>query len=64
MEIDGITIKVVGDDISEDEVNAYVKRGLAAYGNMKKMKVKLDGDNVELTYGTAVVPQERITRIR
>lgn len=66
MNVKGIEIEIINgnDGIAEQEIEAYVDRGLEKYGNkLEKMKICFDGDNVEITYNFAAVPFERIRRI-
>ena len=61
---DGVDVTVNTDTISKEEIQAYINRGRA------KTKVKLtdviiavDGDEVDLQYGYAREPFQRIRRI-
>ena len=52
-------------DIDETEADAYIKRALTMYGGdrIRKVKARVDGDFVELSYETYRIPFQRIRRI-
>lgn len=59
-----MVINVIGEAISEQELTAYQERGLEKFGDaLKEMDVKVDGDEVELTYHVKNPPFERVRRI-
>lgn len=59
-----MVINVTGEEISQKELEAYHQRGLEKFGNaLKGMDVKIDGDEVELTYRIENPPFERVRRI-
>ena len=59
-----MVINITGDAVSQEELAAYQDRGMEKYGDaLKGMDVKVDGDEVELTYHVENPPFERIRRI-
>ena len=56
-----VEVKVTGGQISEEEKNAYIERGIKKYGeaNLEGIDIELDGDYVNFT----PVPFQRIRRI-
>ncbi len=60
-----LDIKVSGGEISEEEKNAYIQRGIEKYGekNLKGIDIELDGEYVNLHYHINNVPFQRIRRI-
>ena len=56
---------VVGDALSQEEINAYIDYGKKKYSDREitGMTVKVDGDYVDLQYNFADVPFDRIRRI-
>lgn len=60
-----IEVKVTGGQISEEEKNAYIERGIKKYGedNLEGIDIELDGDYVNLHYHIIPVPFQRIRRI-
>ena len=58
-------INVIGEDISQEEVNAYINYGKNKYRNREitEMTVKTHGEFVDLKFGFAEVPFDRIRRI-
>ena len=58
-------VKVVGDALSQEEINAYIDYGKKKYSDREitGMTVKVDGDYVDLQYNFADVPFDRIRRI-
>lgn len=58
-------VNVVGDALSQEEINAYIDYGKKKYSNREitGMTVKVDGDYVDLQYNFADVPFDRIRRI-
>lgn len=59
-----MVINVTGEEISQKELDAYLQRGIDKFGTaLKEMDVKIDGDEVELTYHVENPPFERVRRI-
>lgn len=60
-----LEIKVTGGEISEQEKQAYIERGLQKYKNqtLTGIDIHLDGEFVELTYHIEPMPFDRIRRI-
>ncbi len=58
-------INVIGDQLSQEEINAYINYGRKKYSDRKisGMTVKTDGEFVDLKYEFADVPFERVRRI-
>ena len=58
-------INVIGDQLSQEEINAYINYGRNKYREKKisGMTVKTDGEFVDLKYEFADVPFERVRRI-
>ena len=58
-------INVIGGEIPQEEINAYIEYGNKKYSGREitEMTVKIDGDYVDLQYSFADVPFERIRRI-
>ena len=58
-------VNVVGDALSQEEINAYIDYGKKKYSDREitGMTVKVDGDDVDLQYNFADVPFDRIRRI-
>ena len=58
-------INVIGENIPEEEINAYIDYGKKKYVNrsITEMTVKTDGDFVDLQFRFADVPFDRIRRI-
>jgi hypothetical protein len=58
-------VNVVGEQISQDEINAYIDYGKKKYSNREitEMTVKIDGEFVDLKYEFADIPFDRIRRI-
>ena len=55
-------INVVGGELSAEEIEAYKKRAAEKYGELpSRIDVKVDGDEVELSYH---FPTEKFDRIR
>lgn len=64
MIIDDCRVEITGGEIPEEEAARYVARGREKYGSkLKGLFIKVDGEFVELTYDTGVVPFQRIRRI-
>lgn len=58
-------INVIGENIPEEEINAYIDYGRKKYVNrsITEMTVKTDGEFVDLQFRFADVPFDRIRRI-
>ena len=58
-------VNVVGDALSQEEINAYIDYGKKKYSDREitGMTVKVDGDYVDLQYNFADGPFDRIRRI-
>lgn len=57
-----MNIRVTGGDLPEEEIDAYVKRGRAKFGNrLRGLDLLVDGNMVEITYD---VPETKFQRIR
>lgn len=58
-------INVIGENIPEEEINAYINYGKKKYVNrsITEMTVKTDGEFVDLQFRFADVPFDRIRRI-
>ena len=59
-------INVIGEQISQDEINAYIDYGKQKYSDREiiGMTVKIDGEYVDLEYDFAQdIPFDRIRRI-
>ncbi len=60
-----MNINVIGDGVSQNEINAYLDYGKKKYTGrtITGMTVKTDGDFVDLKFEFADVPFDRIRRI-
>lgn len=57
-------VTINGGSIDENEVKAYMDRGIEKFGNsLESMDISIDGDEVNLTYQIKQPPFERIRRI-
>ena len=58
-------VNVIGEQISQDEINAYIEYGNKKYSDREiiGMTVKIDGEYVELQYDFENIPFDRIRRI-
>lgn len=58
-------VNVIGGDLSQDEINAYIDYGKNKYSDrvISGMTVRTDGEFVDLKYEFSDVPFERIRRI-
>ena len=58
-------VNVIGEQISDEEKEAYVKRAKEKYpnDNIESITVEVDGDFVNLTYHKQPIPFSRIRRI-
>ena len=60
-----INVNVQGGELSQAEINAYIKRAHELYPEktIESIDLKLDGDFVDVDYHFADVPFQRIRRI-
>lgn len=60
-----MNVNVTGGQLSQEEINAYIKHGEDQYPNRRivGMDVNLDGDFVDLKYYFDSMPFDRIRRI-
>jgi len=60
-----IAINVTGGTLSQEEIDAYVKRAVEKYPDkqISGIDISVDGDYVDLTYHWQTIPFERIRRI-
>ena len=60
-----VKVNVIGGEIPQQEIDAYVKYGKQKYHDrvIREMTVKTDGDFVDLRFDFADVPFDRIRRI-
>ncbi|MCR4863445.1 MAG: hypothetical protein K5884_12735 [Ruminococcus sp.] len=58
-------VNVIGEQISQDEINAYIEYGKKKYSDREiiGMTVKIDGEYVDLQYDFENIPFDRIRRI-
>ena len=58
-------VNVIGEQISQEEINAYIDYGKKKYHDREitGMTVKIDGEYVDLQYDLADIPFDRIRRI-
>lgn len=57
-------IKIIGEDISKEEKQAYLDHATQKYGDaLEGLDICVDGDEVELTYRLRHSPFERVRRI-
>jgi anaerobic ribonucleoside-triphosphate reductase len=58
-------VNVIGEQISQDEINAYIEYGKKKYSDREiiGMTVKIDGEYVDLQYDFKNIPFDRIRRI-
>ncbi len=58
-------INVIGDKISQQEIDAYMDYGMKKYPDrtIREMTVTLNGDYADLKFEFADVPFERVRRI-
>jgi len=62
MIIDGININITGEELPEEEIMEYIKRGRVKYGsNLRGLELRPDGEEIEITYD---VPQMGFNRLR
>ncbi len=60
-----ISVNVIGDELSQEEINAYIEYGKNKYSDrqISAMTVTVDGEFVDLKYEFTDVPFDRIRRI-
>lgn len=59
-----VETRVIGGVISEEERNAYIKRGLEKYkSDLESIDIEIDGEFVNLHYYVKPIPFQRIRRI-
>lgn len=64
MIIDGINIKIVGEELPEEEIREYIKRGREKYGKrLKGLELHPDSEEIGIYYNLAFVPFNRLRRI-
>ncbi|MDO4863515.1 MAG: anaerobic ribonucleoside-triphosphate reductase [Ruminococcus sp.] len=58
-------VNVIGEQLSQQEIDAYIDYGKKKYRGREitEMTVTTDGDFVDLKYGFADIPFDRIRRI-
>lgn len=58
-------VNVIGESVSQEEIDAYIAYGEKKYSNkiIRKMTVKTDGDFVDLKFEFADIPFDRVRRI-
>jgi anaerobic ribonucleoside-triphosphate reductase len=64
-EVIHMKVNVIGEQISQDEINAYIEYGKKKYSDREiiGMTVKIDGEYVDLQYDFENIPFDRIRRI-
>lgn len=64
MIVDGINIIIIGEEIPEEEIREYIKRGREKFGRqLKGLELHPDGDEIEITYDITPVRFNRLRRI-
>lgn len=60
-----VKTRVIGGEMSQDEINAYVARGRERYPDrtITGVEIEVDGEYVNLTYHFTPRPFERIRRV-
>ena len=60
-----MNVNVIGGELSQKEIDAYVKHGTEQYPNrhITGMDITVDGDYVDLKYYFGSMPFDRIRRI-
>ena len=64
--IDGYPVSIQNppDDLTDEELHAYVERGLAKYGkSLSGLELRFDPPDVEINYIVNNVPFQRVRRI-
>lgn len=64
MIIDGVKITLIGEEIPEQEIREYIKRGREKYGNhLRGLILHPDGEEIDITYDITPVRFNRLRRI-
>ena len=64
MIIDGVKITLIGEEIPEEEIREYIKRGREKYGShLKGLELRKDGEEIDITYDITPVRFNRLRRI-
>ena len=64
MIIDGVKITLIGEEIPEEEIREYIKRGREKYGsNLKGLELRPDGEEIDITYDITPTRFNRLRRI-
>lgn len=60
-----MTVRVTGGELPQEEIDAYVARARKKYprAEVRSLDIRVDGDDVELTYGLGPERFDRIRRI-
>lgn len=62
MIIDGVKITLIGEEIPEEEIREYIKRGRENYGShLKGLELHTDGEEITIIYD---IPPMRFNRLR
>ena len=62
MIIDGVKITLIGEEIPEEEIREYIKRGRENYGShLKGLELHPDGEEITIIYD---IPPVRFNRLR
>lgn len=62
MIIDGVKITLIGEEIPEEEIREYIKRGRESYGShLKGLELHPDGEEITIIYD---IPPVRFNRLR
>ena len=62
MIIDGVKITLIGEEIPEEEIREYIKRGREQYGShLKGLELHPDGEEITIIYD---IPPVRFNRLR
>ncbi len=57
-------VRVVGGELPQEEIQAYIDRAEKKFGQTPQgIDIRVDGDEVELSYDFGSVPFQRIRRI-
>lgn len=64
VEVDGVVVEYEGGEPAENELAQYVLRGREKYGDaLEALRLKFDGDDVEIHYHVHQQEFQRIRRI-
>ena len=64
MIIDGVKITLIGEQIPEEEIREYIKRGREKYGShLKGLFLHPDGEEIDITYKITPMRFDRLRRI-